>query len=398
MSPSKNSTEGYIYQLPSGRWRAQVCIERRRISATRRTRAEARTWAREMLEKAGMGIHYADGLVCMDEYLESWLAMKKSQVKASTYDGYALSIHTHIIPHIGSIQLADLTPARVQYFLDELVRGGTGVRSVQLARVILMGCLERATRLGIISRNPVEFSMAPKSQEVKLNVWNEQQVASFLVASSGHRNETLYYLALATGMRRGELLGLKWEDIDWLKQRIMICRQVYHKDGGGFIFQEPKTKRGRRSVRVGAGTIEKLQQQQRKVDLLRQAARERWMENDLVFPAMNGTPQVGSHITHDFQYLVRRSGLPHIRLHDCRHTAATIMLNHGIPPVIVAGILGHSLAVLMNTYAHFIPDMQEEAARLMDEVTSPEPVEFSTRVIPVSHEFPTPEPDMGVGN
>jgi len=122
---------------------------------------------------------------------------------------------------------------------------------------------------------------------------------------------------------------------------------------------------------LGSGAIDKLRKQLANIDMMRRISREKWQEYDLVFPKMTGMPQNSDHLTREFLALVRASGLPRIRLHDCRHTAATIMLNHGIPPVIVAGMLGHSLAILMNIYTHFIPDMQDGAAQLMDEVTSP---------------------------
>ncbi|OGO11851.1 MAG: hypothetical protein A2030_02060 [Chloroflexi bacterium RBG_19FT_COMBO_50_10] len=179
-------------------------------------------------------------------------------------------------------------------------------------------------------------------------------------------------------MRRGELLGLQWKDIDWTKRQIYIRRGCFNPVGGGFTFQPPKTKLGKRTVQLGQGIIDHLRAQLQQVDLMRKAARDKWQEHDLVFPSAVGTPIGGDRITHDFPVLARMAGLPVIRLHDCRHTDASIMLSHGIPPIIVAGMLGHSLAILMTRYAHYIPGAQDEAARLMDDILTPIPIDFKS--------------------
>ena len=177
-------------------------------------------------------------------------------------------------------------------------------------------------------------------------------------------------------MRRGELLGLQWKDIDWTKRQIYVRRGVFHPAGGGFVFQPPKTKLGKRTVQLGQGITDQLRAQLQLVNFMRKSARDKWQENDLVFPSDVGTPIGGDRITHEFPILAKMAGLPVIRLHDCRHTAASIMLSHGIPPIIVAGMLGHSLAILMTTYAHYIPGTQDEAARLMDEILTPIPIDL----------------------
>jgi integrase len=123
--------------------------------------------------------------------------------------------------------------------------------------------------------------------------------------------------------------------------------------------------------------IERLRAQLVNIDIMRKISRDKWKDYDLVFPSIIGKPLYGNNVSIEFNELVERSGLPHIRFHDCRHTAASILLNRGIPPVIVAGMLGHSISTLLSTYAHFIPDQQDEAARVMDEITSPIAIELN---------------------
>jgi integrase len=160
-------------------------------------------------------------------------------------------------------------------------------------------------------------------------------------------------------------------------REIMIRKECFHPEGGGFVFQSPKTKLGKRTIQVGQGVIDRLRAQLKIVDELRKTGGETWQEHDLIFPSLVGTPIQASRISHEFPELAKKAGLPVIRFHDCRHTAATIMLSHGIPPVIVAGMLGHSISILLNTYAHFIPTMQDQAAQLMDDILTPIPIELS---------------------
>lgn len=358
-------------QLPSGSWRAQVTLQGRRLSHTCKSQQGAREWIRKVAGQIEQGLTYDAERTRVGTWLESWLKNKRAQLRTATIQQYEWVAEKYLLPELGRIRLRELTPARIQAYYDSLLREGRGERTIQCVHIVLYGCLEQAARIGLVARNPAAVCILPKTSRGEMQVWTENQVSEFLIFVSGQRNEILYQTALATGMRRGELLGLKWQDVDWLARTVTVRRQAFHPQGGGWVMQEPKTERGRRSVQLGAGMVERLREQMAKVELTRKIARDRWQEHDLIFPSTQGTPQGGTSISHEFQALVTRSGLPRLRFHDLRHTAATIMLSHGIPPVIVAGMLGHSLGVLMERYAHFIPSMQGEAARLMDEVTSP---------------------------
>jgi len=370
MTKKRSAGEGTISQLPSGSWRAQVSLKGRRLSHTAKSQQGARDWIRKIQDQIDQGLTYDDERTTLGKFMEGWLASKKPQLRTASIEQYTKMSKSYILPQLGSSRLKDLGPGRIQELYDEMARSGKSARTIKLMHVILRMCLEQAKRLGLVARNPSEFCKVPKSPKVEMSIWDESQVNQFLVSIHGHKNENLYYMALATGMRRGELLGLKWQDVDWKNHRILIKRQVSNPEGGGFVFQEPKTSLGVRSVQLGAGIMERLRSQLRTVDIMRAISRDRWIEYDLVFPSLIGKPQYGNNISIEFNNLVDQSGLPHIRFHDCRHTAASILLSRGIPPVIVAGMLGHSISTLLSTYAHFIPDMQDEASRIMDEVTS----------------------------
>ncbi len=376
MAKRRSAGEGTINQLPSGSWRAQVSLKGKRLSHTAPNQQGARDWIRKIQAQIEQGLTYDDERTTLGKFLEGWLAIRKSQLRLATYEQYAWVSQIYLQPNLGKTRLKDLSSGQVQNFYDQLAKSGKGIRSIRVAHAVLHSCLVQAKNLGLIARNPTEFCKVPKQEKKDLNIWTEDQVIKFLGFVHGHKNEHLYHLALATGMRRGELLGLKWEDVDWMHQKLLIKRQCFHPKGGGFLFQPPKTKLGKRSIRLGSGLIEHLRSQLYNIDMMRKISKNKWREHDLVFPSILGSPQGADSLTHEFQDLIKASGLPSIRFHDCRHTAASIMLSHGIPPASVAEMLGHSMAILLSTYTHFLPDTQDEAARLMDEITSPTQVKF----------------------
>lgn len=376
MAKRRSAGEGTIYKLPSGNWRAQVSIAGRRISHTARSQQGARQWLRDVQGQIEQGLTYQADRVTLGEFMTGWLAQKQTRVRPATYQQYSAAWRS-IQPALGRVKIKDLTPGMVQQLYDMLLtHDKRGARTVQIVHIVLHGCLSQAERVGLVARNPAEPCIVPRPEAEEMQVWDESQVSQFLTYVRDQPYEALYHLALKTGMRRNEMLGLQWDDVDWIKHTITVQRAVFQPIGGGWVFQSPKTKRGIRTVQVTEGMMVQLRAQMQQNETMRRLARKRWQEHGLIFPSLVGTPLGGTATSNRFLALVRSSGLPRIRLHDCRHTAASIMLSHGIPPVIVAGILGHSLAVLMQKYAHFITTTQGEAARLMEEITTPVAVEL----------------------
>ena len=203
-------------------------------------------------------------------------------------------------------------------------------------------------------------------------VLDETQVSQLLVAAKGSRHEALYHLAVTTGMRMGELFGLRWSDLHWVSGRIYVRRQVQYVPGYGRSFVEPKTRSGRRTIKLGEGVLQALRKHLERQQSEQVAAGERWVDNELIFPSKSGTPMDASNLRLDFTRVLRQAGLPKIRFHDLRHTAASLMLNHGIPVIVVSKILGHSKpSITMDIYGHLYNEMQDEAAQLMDELVTP---------------------------
>jgi integrase len=197
---------------------------------------------------------------------------------------------------------------------------------------------------------------------------DEYQVQIFL--NSARKMQSRFYayffLAIHTGMRTGELLGLKWKDINWDKKSLLVRRQVQHPKGGGYIFTKLKSKSSQRSIALGDQAIEVLKQQRSSIVKLENVNDKDWDNLDLVFPSSVGTPLMRKRLRDNFYLVLKVAGLPRIRLHDLRHTAASLLLNHGVPVLIVSKRIGHSKpSITMDVYGHVIPTIQESAAYLM---------------------------------
>ena len=197
------------------------------------------------------------------------------------------------------------------------------------------------------------------------------QLKSNIIAAIGNRFEALFKLAITTGLRQGELLGLKWGDLDWSTYQLNIKRQVQRVPGRGLVFSDPKTSAGRRMILLGPDTILSLKEHFNRQLIEREFKGEKWQDNDLIFPSSIGTPLDQSNLNRDYKHLLKEANLPNIRFHDLRHTAASLMLKQGVSVKVVQERLGHSdAAMTLNVYSHVIPGMQEETAKKMDEITA----------------------------
>jgi integrase len=179
-------------------------------------------------------------------------------------------------------------------------------------------------------------------------------------------------------MRQAELFGLKWADLKWNSGTLYVLRQVQRVNGEAWQFVEPKTRSGRRTVKLGEETLHRLRLHLEQQEQLKKIAGNRWQENDLIFPTSVGSPGDPSSLRKDFIRILMNAGLPLLRFHDLRHTAASIMLNHGVPVIVVSRRLGHAKAsTTLDIYGHLLHEMQDEAARLMDELVTPQAVDLT---------------------
>ena len=302
-------------------------------------------------------------------FLEQFLIRIQPSLHPNTFKDYSQVIRDHINPSIGSIKLKDLNPDHIQVFYSIKLENGTTPTRVRYIHAVLHRALNLAVRWGYIDRNPAKFVNKPRQPRKEMNSLSTEQVRIFLIKSRGSRYETLFYLAVTTGLRIGEILGLRWSDIDWESGSLRIQRQLQRVHGKGLIFSKPKSRSGRRLIMLGSTTTQKLQDHKRHQHMQIQDAGKEWEVLDLVFPETNGSPSKPRKITRHFKTLLLEAGLPNIRFHDLRHTSATLMLQCGVHPKIVQERLGHSsISITLDTYSHVLPVIQSEAAQKLDEL------------------------------
>ena len=369
----RGRNEGSIYKRSNGTWRAQISINGQRLGYTGNTRAECSEWLRKTLNQVDQGMTFQSHNLILEEYLTDWFSTKQNTIKSKTAYDYGRLLVNCIYPTIGNKKLKDLTTHGITRYYASLKENGKGIRTIHIIHTILRSSLQDAVRGGIIGRNPCIGALIPKSKPEEMKVLTADQVTRFLVAAESSRYKALYHLAITTGMRYGELIGLKWSDIDWDKGTIKIQRQLQYIPHRGYEFNDPKTRSGTRTVLLGKTALAKL-----KEHYYEYAYRDRTGEN-LIFVNGIGTKVYFKRFHKDFKRVLELAGLPDIRFHDLRHTAATLMISNGIPVVVVSKILGHSKpSVTMNIYAHVSTEMQTEAAQLMENLVTPIPISLDS--------------------
>ncbi|MCX6083291.1 MAG: site-specific integrase [Chloroflexi bacterium] len=369
MSQKRGQNEGSIYKRKDGRWTAQVTIEGKHILKYFKTRRECRDWVDSTRNQIDNGLTLQGAQTTLATYMADWLITVNTTVRPKTIFQYEQIFRQHIAPTLGNIKLKDLRPDQIQALYNAKLKSGVSARSVIMIHAVLHRALNHALKMGMIGRNPVDAVTRPKFKHKEMNTFDENQVRSLLSVVQGTRSDALYYIAITTGMRQGELLGLKWSDIDWRNRSIHVQRQVQRTSKGGLGFCEPKSEAGKRTIVLGRTVFDKLRAQ---IDILEKEkaeAGDKWQEFDLIFPSTVGTPLDHRNVYRDYKEILNVAGLPDLRFHDLRHTAATLMFKQGVHPKVVQERLGHAdITLTLNTYSHVLPSMQDEAAEKMDEM------------------------------
>src|SRR2546430_3903274 len=288
-------------------------------------------------------------------------------VKPNTYLQYRSVIHCHLVPGLGHVFLRTLTPQHIQAFYAQKVKEGLKPRTIALIHAALHSALENAVKWNLISRNVASLVSLPHAQAHEIHPLTSDEVEKLVAAAKGHWLEPILILAVTTGMRRGELLALRWNDVD-LERGVLHVRRTANRLGGyGVVEHDPKTRSSRRKVVLPNVALKMLKDHRLYQDQMKAKAGDNWKALNLVF-----TNDFGDFISVDkllrhFKVLLEKAGLPHMRFHDLRHSAATILLTMGVHPKVVQELLGHStIAMTMDTYSHLLPSMQKDAAHKMD--------------------------------
>jgi integrase len=384
----RGNNEGSIYQLKTGRqageWRGRVSLPgggRRSVSG--KTRAEVAEKVARLLADVQAGkvtkSELGDGRLTVAQYLRRWLDDAVApRVRRRTLVFYAGHVDLYLVPAIGKVRLARLTVHDVQRLLNDLGRPGRlpaplSTTTVAYVRGTLRSALKTAIKWGLVGINAAELADAPRQQASEVTPLTVDQTRALLAAAAdlfGGRLEPLLTVALATGLRQGELLALRWSDVDVERPGggvLRVRRTLEVVPGEGARFSEPKSRAGRRTLPLIAGAAGALQRQRVRCLEARLAVGSRWKDHDLVFPSSVGTPLGPRNVYRDYQTLLAAAGLPRFRFHDLRHSTATFLLAAGVDLKTISVLLGHSqISLTMNTYAHLTPALLGDAAAKLD--------------------------------
>lgn len=374
MAKRRSNNEGTIYKKKNGAWRAQLTLNGKRLSKTTDSHGKALEWLGITKNKIADGHNFRGGQATLVEFLEGWLVSSRSSRLPETISIYQSVLRGNVIPLIGGVKLHDLRPDHIQHLYNRLAQAGKSQHALHTVHKILHTALEQAVKIKILPTNPTNTVETPPRPHVEMAFLDDNQVQTLLLTAKliEDRHYPLYYLAINTGMRQAELLGLKWEDVSWSRKKITVKRQLIRKRGGGYVFRKPKTRSGTRSIALGHSALKILKDQQKNLYAWSRKKSERWKDLDLVFPSYVGTPLMASKLRIALKNVLMEASLPRIRFHDLRHTAASLMLNFGVPLIVVSKRLGHAKpSITLNEYGHLIPSMQEEAAKIMDELLTP---------------------------
>ena len=379
MPKKRANGEGSIRKRKDGRWEGRYTAGHHPVTGKQifksvlgKTQAEVKEKLKKALVEAGQIDFTKSGKYTVGTWMDEWFEnVAKIKVRPSSHQTYRGYIDNHIKPNIGSIPLEKLTTmdlqklyrtlltkGRVERIEAENQPSGLSAKTVRNINQVISSALDLAVAQKIIPSNPTDACELPKVEHREMQTIPEEQLQAFLAEAKATGVYEMYYIELATGLRRGELLGLKWQDIDWKNGIIKVRRQIARVDGQ--IVEAPlKTKNSYRTVTISPQAIEVLKQQRAKT------------HDQYVFPSPNGGPISPDSVNNMLKRVLARAGIPKVRFHDLRHTFATIALQNGVDIKTVSGMLGHfSAGFTLDTYAHVTTAAQKEAAQTMGNVLS----------------------------
>jgi len=336
------------------------------------TKKEAEKRLSELLTQIDTGTFMKPSKTTLAEYLERWLKdYVWPNLAPGTAEGYEHIMLRHLVPSLGNIILTQLKPEHLQRYYSEKLSGGLSAQTVRHHHTALHKALQTAVEWGLLSRNVADAVKPPHVEHPEMQTWGEDDIIRFLEAANATPYYALFYTALFTGMRRSELLALRWCDVDLLLCQVYVSRSLHVLRGGKVVFSSPKTAKGRRMIALTPSTTLILREHREK-----QAAQWAMLgipltDEALIFSDLEGDPLLPNTVTHAWIKLVRRIGIKPIRFHDARHSHASLMLKQGAHPKIVQERLGHaSIQITLDTYSHVAPGLQEAAANRFDEAFS----------------------------
>jgi integrase len=373
-SGRRGNGEGTIYERPNGTYAATFTLdEGKRKTIYAKTYKEAQEKLRKALYEQQQGILITAPQQTVAQFLTDWLENTQRQsVRPRTYERYEEIVRLHIIPVLGRHKLQSLSAQQVQGFYTKKSKEGFAALTVISFHNLLHKALDMAMKWNLVAKNVCKAVTPPRRQRFEVTSLTLEQIQKLFAVVEGHRLEALFKLALATGMRRGEILGLKWQDIDFAKGTLQIRRVLSRipskMPGKGYTEAEPKTQQSRRTIIIASFALNALKEHRIRQLEEKVKAGSYWQEHDYVF-----CTSIGTHLnpTRDaldlLKIFLKKAGLPDIRFHDLRHSAATLLLSLEVHPKVVQEILGHSqISMTLDIYSHVMPSMHQDAMKKLN--------------------------------
>jgi integrase len=372
MTRRRGRGEGSIRHRPDGRWEATIEVGWQNGKRKRRwlygpTRRDVQELLAAAQQEQKDGLQAIGVNVTVGQFLQQWLDSSRAGLRPKTLTSYEGTVRLHIVPTLGRVALRKLSPPQVQDLLRAKTAAGLSPRTVRYVLLVLRIALGKGVKWSLVTRNVAALVDAPRVPYRATFFLGPDEARRFLEVTADDRLAALYTVALSLGLRRGEALGLRWSDIDLEAGRLTVSAALQRIKGQGPQLVETKTARSRRTIALPAMSIAALRQHYVRELEERAVAGSRWVETGFVFTTRHGRPLDGDNVTRDFQRLLERCGLPRLRFHDLRHSAASLLLAQGVPPRVVMDVLGHSqIGVTMNLYTKVIPVLLDDAAKAMD--------------------------------
>lgn len=368
---------GHLEKRHKGSWTIVIDLGRDPLTNKRKrlvrgfkgNKREAEKELARLINEYETGQYIEPSKIKLGQYLLRWLEdYGRPNLAPTTYYSYSKIMEKHIIPVLGNIILNKLQPMHLQQYYSQKLQTLSN-RTVLYHHRVLKEALSHAVQWQLLSRNVADAVQAPKNKQKDIELPDLKNIDRLLNAAIEHRDYEIILCALFTGMRRGEILGLRWHDVDLKKNLIFVRNTLQRLPDKGLFFTEPKSKKSRRQILMPQFLSNILQNHRKRQLEEKLRLGQLYQDHDLVFPRPDGTPQDPGQLSHRFKDLVDNIGLSGLRFHDLRHFHATLLLAENINPKKVQERLGHqTISLTLDVYSHLIPSMQNEIAQKLDDI------------------------------
>lgn len=372
MAKRRGHNEGTICKRGDGRWVAVISLgiesgKAKRKSYYGATRKEVSDKLDEGRAGLKRGIAPVIGRQTLGQFLDTWLTDSvKPSVRPATWLSYDQQVRVHIKPALGHVELTKLSPQHIQRYMNEKTTAGLSAKTVRYHRSVLAMALKQAHRWGLVAQNVATLVDPPSAKKYELQTFDPAQAHKLLDTLKGERLGALFTVALSLGLRRGEALGLRWQDIDFDGRTLRVC-QALARVGHDIVISEPKTASSRRILPLPDTLAASLRERRRAQLEDRMAAGDKWIDSGLVFTSREGASIDPRTVKRHLDRILTAAGLPHCRVHDLRHFCASLLLAQGVPLKIVSDILGHTqISITADLYTHVLPSLKQDAIGALD--------------------------------